>query len=148
MQTGTIVFGSDHAGIYLKEFLISHLGGDNKIVDVGTSQKASCDYPVYARKLCSKVLELQGQGILICGSGIGMSMAANRIRGIRAALCLNEYMARMSRMHNNANVLCLGERIVGVDLAGSIMQAFLSASFEGGRHQQRIELMEEGIEVG
>lgn len=138
-----VIFGSDHAGIDLKRVLMDHLEADFKVIDVGPAQKASCDYPVYARKLCHKVLELQSLGILICGSGIGMCMAANRIRGIRAALCMNEYMARMARMHNDANVLCLGERIVGIDLAKSITQAFLAASFEGGRHQKRIDLIED-----
>ncbi|WP_028574235.1 ribose 5-phosphate isomerase B [Desulfonatronovibrio hydrogenovorans] len=141
-----IVFGSDHAGMNLKETLMDHLGHGYDIMDVGPSEKTSCDYPVYAKKLCTKVLELGCPGILICGSGIGMSIAANRIPGIRAALCSNEYMARMSRMHNNANVLCLGERIIGVDLARSIMDAFLCSSFEGGRHLQRIELMENMVQ--
>lgn len=145
MQTSTIIFGSDHAGVDLKSALIDQLKADYKVIDVGPSQKASCDYPVYAKKLCLKVLELQSPGILICGSGIGMSMAANRIRGVRAALCLNEYMAAMSRMHNDANVLCLGQRIVGVGLAKSIVQAFLAAGFEGGRHQKRVDLIEEVV---
>lgn len=145
MNTENIVFGSDHAGMDLKRFLMDQVESDYKLVDVGPARKTSCDYPVYAKALCQKVLELKCPGVLICGSGIGMSITANRIKGIRAALCLNEYMARMSRMHNNANVLCLGERIVGVDLAGSILQAFLGASFEGGRHQKRIEMIEQGL---
>lgn len=143
LEQKVVVFGSDHAGIELKKFLIDRLGSGYKIIDVGPAEKTSCDYPVYARELCSKVLELDCLGVLICGSGIGMSVTANRIRGIRAALCLNEYMARMSRLHNDANVLCLGERIVGVDLAGSIMDAFLAESFEGGRHQRRVDLIDQ-----
>jgi ribose 5-phosphate isomerase B len=143
MHMKDVIFGSDHAGINLKRALMDDLEADFKVIDVGPDQKTSCDYPVYARKLCHKVLEMQSPGILICGSGIGMCMAANRIRGIRAALCMNEYMARMARMHNNANVLCLGERIVGIDLAKSIMQAFLGALFEGGRHQKRVDLIDE-----
>ena len=137
-----LFFGSDHAGLDLKKYLMDYLRQDYDIIDVGPVQGTSCDYPVYARALCAKVLEFKSPGILICGSGIGMSISANRIRGIRAALCLNEYMARMSRMHNDANVLCLGERVVGVDLAKSIVRAFLSSSFEGGRHQKRIDLLE------
>ncbi len=140
-----IIFGSDHAGMDLKRFLMDQVENDYKLIDVGPARKESCDYPVYARALCRKVLDLQCPGVLICGSGIGMSITANRIKGIRAALCLNEYMARMSRMHNNANVLCLGERIVGVDLAESILRVFLGTAFEGGRHQKRIELIEEDI---
>ena len=143
MQIKRIIFGSDHAGLELKKYLMDEAGTDFETVDVGAFEKKSCDYPVYAKKLCSKVLELDSPGILICGSGIGMSMTANRIRGIRAALCMNEYMARMSRMHNDANVLCLGERNVGIELAASIMRAFLSATFEGGRHQKRIDMIED-----
>ena len=146
MQPPEIVFGSDHAGLNLKKELMDHLAGRLRAWDVGPLQKVSCDYPVYARKLCQKVLEQGIPGVLICGSGIGMSITANRIPGIRAALCLNEYMARMSRKHNDANVLCLGERIVGVDLAKSIMESFLGESFEGGRHQARIDLIESSVQ--
>ena len=111
-------------------------------MDVGTDTTASCDYPVFAFKLCDLVLEKNCLGVLVCGSGIGMSMAANRRAGIRAALCANEYMARMTRLHNNANVLCLGERWAGPGLAQSITEAFLQTRFEGGRHQRRIELFD------
>ncbi len=142
MEKQTIVFGADHAGLELKQYLMAHLDPEWRKMDVGTSDKISCDYPVYAQRLCKKVLELDCLGVLICGSGVGMSIAANRFRGIRAALCLNEYMARMSRMHNKANVLCLGERIVGTGLAVSILQSFLQADFEGGRHGKRLELLD------
>lgn len=138
----TIVFGCDHAGLALKNTLMEHLGSGHEIMDVGTHTLDSCDYPVIAGKLAATVLEKNAVGILICGSGIGMSMVANRIRGIRAALCGNEYMARMSRMHNDANVLCLGERIIGVDLAKAITDAFLQTQFEGGRHQRRVDLID------
>lgn len=144
MQGRTLVFASDHAGFVLKSALMEHLGDGWEKVDVGTQDGTSCDYPVYAKKACQKVLELNCLGILICGSGIGMSMAANRFQGIRAALCANEHMARMSRMHNNANILCMGERIIGSDLAKSILEVFLQAEFEGGRHQKRVELLEVG----
>ncbi len=143
MESKTIVFGSDHAGLMLKKALMDHLGPDWNKLDVGPLEYKSCDYPQYAAKVCSLVLVHGCPGILICGSGIGMSMAANRFQGIRAALCANEYMARMSRMHNNANILCMGERVIGVDLAKSIMDVFLQSSFEGGRHQKRVELLEE-----
>ncbi len=139
----TVIFGSDHAGLWLKRTMMDRLGEDRQKIDVGTEDGSSCDYPVYAGKLCEKVLELDSVGVLICGSGIGMSMTANRFRGIRAALCCNEYMARMARMHNNANVLCMGERIIGVDLAGSIMEVFLKTGFEGGRHLKRLDIIEE-----
>lgn len=143
MKKPMLFFGSDHAGMELKIKLIDYLEQDYECVDVGTREAASCDYPVYAFELGRQVLKHDTLGILICGSGIGMSMTANRIKGVRAALCLNEYMARMSRMHNNANVLCMGERIVGPGLALSMARVFLETSFEGGRHQRRIDLMDQ-----
>lgn len=133
---------SDHAGYALKTVLARELldrGFTPR--DHGTNSEESCDYPVFAHKLCSAVLSEDGQGILVCGSGIGMSMAANRHEGIRAALCTTELHARLSRRHNNANVLCLGARIMGDELALAIMVAFLETAFEGGRHQRRIGLI-------
>lgn len=137
-----IVFGSDHAGLTLKSVLVEHLRGRFTTHDVGTHTLDSCDYPEIAVRLATEVLTRGALGILICGSGIGMSITANRFAGIRAALCANEYMARMSRMHNDANVLCLGERILGVDLAKAITDAFLDTRFEGGRHQRRVDLID------
>ncbi|MFW6324027.1 MAG: ribose 5-phosphate isomerase B [Desulfovibrionales bacterium] len=138
-----LFFGSDHAGLPLKKPLIDHLlSRDHICHDLGTDSLQSCDYPVYAQAVCRKVLETGGMGILICGSGMGMSMAANRFAGIRAALCTNEFLARMARRHNHANVLCLGQRVIGIDLAKSIIDAFLDNSFEGGRHQHRIDMFE------
>lgn len=139
----TIILGSDHAGVQLKAVLSAYLQPEYQILDVGTNSSASCHYPLLAKDLALKVLEKKCLGILICGSGLGMSMAANRIQGIRAALCTNEYLARMSREHNNANVLCLGERVIGIDLAKSIVDSFLSAEFAQGRHQIRVDLLEE-----
>ena len=138
----TIVFGSDHAGFGLKNILMEHLKGRCEAIDVGTHSLDSCDYPLVAGRLAAEVVGRQAMGILICGSGIGVSMAANRFAGVRAALCANEYMARMSRMHNDANVLCMGERIIGVDLAKAIADAFLETGFEGGRHQRRVDLID------
>lgn len=139
---GVIFVGSDHAGLALKTLLATYLADRFSICDAGTHSADSCDYPVIADALCSQVRQSAGLGILVCGSGIGMSMAANRHPGIRAALCTNEYMARMSRLHNNANVLCLGERIIGVDLARAIVDAFVQTSFEGGRHEHRVGLID------
>ncbi|GAB6888019.1 ribose 5-phosphate isomerase B [Desulfothermus okinawensis JCM 13304] len=134
-----IVMGSDHAGYPLKENLKIFLQGKGyEVIDVGCDKENSCDYPEFAFKLCKKVVEDSILGILICGTGIGMSISANRVKGIRAALCFNEYMAKMSRRHNNANVLCLGARVIGEDLALSIVEAFLQEEFEGGRHLRRI----------
>lgn len=137
-----IIFGSDHAGLGLKETLVTHLSGRFEIHDVGTYSRESCDYPNIALELTRLVLAEDALGVLICGSGIGMSIIANRVPGIRAALCGNEHMARMSRRHNDANVLCLGERIIGPDLAAAILDAFLDTSFEGGRHQRRVDLID------
>ena len=134
---------SDHAGFALKSALILRLSSlDYDVVDHGAHSAASCDYPVFAHQLCSAVLDKGGLGILICGTGVGMSMAANRMRGIRAALCATEFQARATRQHNDANVLCLGERVTGTGLAFAIVDAFLDTAFEGGRHQRRIDLFD------
>ena len=139
----TIHIASDHAGFALKSAVIAHLAQQGRAVrDHGTDSAQSCDYPVYAQALCKAVLESGDPGILICGSGLGMSMMANRFRGIRAALCANEFLAAASRRHNNANVLCLGERVVGGGLALAIVDAFLREEFEGGRHQGRIDMLD------
>ena len=137
----TLFIASDHGGFTLKKHLIEHVQKKGyTIEDLGPETLESCDYPVFAQKLCATVNDKQGLGILVCGSGIGMSMAANKCPGIRAALCTNEYMARMSRRHNDANVLCLGERVLGLDVATSILDAFLESTFEGGRHLRRVSM--------
>lgn len=136
----TIFLGSDHAGYELKQFLTAELQAlGHTVIDKGCHSKESCDYPHFAREVCQAVLKDNAPGILICGTGLGMSMAANRIPGIRAALCTVEIMARLARRHNNANVLCMGERIVGRELALAIALAFLDTDFEGGRHQRRVD---------
>lgn len=140
----SVYVGSDHAGYGLKEFMkpyIARLGYE--VVDSGCFSEESCDYPNFAHNVCKNVRNnAENLGILICGTGIGMSMAANRFKGIRAALCANEYQARMSKAHNDANVLCLGSRVIGQDLALSIIQVWLESEFEGGRHQRRVDLIE------
>jgi ribose 5-phosphate isomerase B len=140
----TIFFGSDHAGVSLKAALVPYLTeAGHAVTDLGAHGTASVDYPDFAKAVCQRVLANPGTfGILICGTGLGMSMAANRMPGIQAAVCVNEYLARMARMHNNANVLCLGERVVGQGLAASIVDVFLATAFEGGRHQRRIDGIE------
>lgn len=131
---------SDHAGHALKALLVGQLAQRGfSIRDHGTDSGESCDYPAFAHKLCAAVLDEGGLGILVCGSGIGMSMAANRHDGIRAALCATELHARLGRRHNDANVLCVGARITGEELALAIVDAFLETPFEGGRHQRRID---------
>lgn len=138
-----VCIGSDHAGLALKNILVPFLNGLGYTVeDMGPATTDSCDYPVYAEKVCAKVLETGMPGILICGTGIGMSMAANRHQGIRAALCTNEFHARLTRQHNNANVLCLGERVTGPGIAMELAKLFLETPFEGGRHQRRVDLFD------
>ena len=137
-----IAIGSDHAGYDYRLMLIEHLRAQgHEVIDCGCPTKESCDYPVFAHALCNAVEAEDVPGILICGTGIGMSIAANRHKGIRAALCTTELHARFTRLHNNANVLCLGARVTGVELALAIVDTFLSTEFEGGRHQRRIDLL-------
>jgi len=140
----SIFIGSDHAGFALKAVLIPHLtAAGHAVTDLGPADTQSVDYPHFAKIVCQKVLATpESLGILICGTGLGMSMSANRMPGIRAAVCLNEYLARMARMHNDANVLCLGERVVGQGLAAAITDVFLATAFEGGRHKRRVDLIE------
>lgn len=139
----TIAIGSDHAGYSLKEtikdFLISK---GYRVLDFGTQSTDSADYPLFAKEVCLAIQRGEAhRGILICGTGIGMCITANKFRGIRGALCLNEYMAKMSRKHNDANVLCLGQRVIGVELALSIVEVWLSTDFEGGKHEKRVKLI-------
>lgn len=139
----TVFIGSDHAGFTLKQLIVSQLGSEGyNVIDLGPEQAKSCDYPLFAQKVCARVLEDEALGILVCGTGIGMSMAANRIAGIRAALCTCEFHAKATRQHNNANVLCLGERVTGPGVALDLVRIFLNTSFEGGRHQRRIDLFD------
>jgi ribose 5-phosphate isomerase B len=144
LTSKTIFIGSDHAGFALKSELVSHLQDLGLTVqDCGAHSGESCDYPVAAHKVCRKVLAQDGLGILVCGSGIGMCMAANRHKGIRAALCVHEFHARGCRAHNNANLICLGERVTAPALARDLVEIFLKTPFEGGRHERRVELIEE-----
>ena len=135
---------TDHAGLDLKDYTVALLKQKgHEVVDLGPYDKERVDYPDYAIKVCEAVLaDKEAQGILICGSGIGMSMAANRHHGIRAALCHDAYTAMVARGHNDANVLCFGERIVGKGVAESILDAWIAGSFEGGRHEGRVAKIE------
>lgn len=136
-----IAIGSDHGGFELKNSLLAKLSSlGHEVSDLGCDSDTSVDYPDFADQVCARVLDGKAQfGILVCGTGIGMSMVANRHRGIRAALCHNEYTARLSREHNDANLLCLGDRVLGKGLAASIVDVWLRSSFAGGRHQRRID---------
>lgn len=135
---------TDHAGIELKDYTVQLLKDKgHEVIDLGPYATDRVDYPDYAHKLCEEVLaDERTHGILICGSGIGMSMAANRHEGIRAALCHDAYTATVARGHNDANVLCFGERIVGKGVAESILDAWIIGSFDGGRHTQRVKKIE------
>lgn len=135
---------TDHAGLDLKDYTVELLKAKgHEVVDMGPYNKDRVDYPDYAHKVAEAVLaEPTAQGILICGSGLGMSMAANRHAGIRAALCHDAYTATVARGHNDANVLCFGERIVGKGVAESIIDAWIAGSFDGGRHCGRVEKIE------
>ncbi len=139
-----IAIASDHAGVDYKKRLIEHLTSHGyACVNLGTDTEESVDYPVYAERVCDKITHGECDlGILICGTGIGMSMAANRHRGIRAALCMNTESAVLTRQHNNANILCLGARMLSYEQAVEITDAFLGASFLGGRHQKRIDMLD------
>jgi len=136
-----IGIGSDHAGYELKEAIKKYLTDKGfAVCDYGVESGVTADYPDIARKVCDKVLSGDcDRAVLCCGTGIGMSIAANRLRGIRAANCFDEYSARMARAHNDANVLALGGRILGFDFACEIVSAFLHTEFEGGRHKIRVD---------
>ena len=140
-----IAIASDHAGFELKKTIIEHLTqAGHQLTDLGPEVKESVDYPDYAEKVAKSVAtDVSDFGILVCGSGMGMSIAANKVQGVRAALCGNAYVSEMARAHNNANVLCLGERITGVGLALTIVDAFVSTKFEGGRHSRRVDKIAE-----
>ena len=144
MEDIKVAIGSDHGGFHYKESIIDYLKARNiEFVDVGTHTLESCDYPDIAKLVANKVTSGEVQrGILVCGTGIGMSIAANKIRGIRAAVCSDTYSARVSRAHNNANILCIGERVIGEHLALDIVDIWLKTGFEGGRHKRRVDKIE------
>jgi ribose 5-phosphate isomerase B len=142
----TIVVGSDHAGYFLKEHLKEKLSAWGFTVeDVGTSSNDRCDYPEFGARVGRRVVELgaEGRGVGVCGSGIGISIAANKIPGIRAALVHDETGARLSRQHNDANVICFGERLTGVAVAEAALRVWLDTPFEGGRHAERVAMLAE-----
>ncbi|MHB8126333.1 MAG: ribose 5-phosphate isomerase B [Desulfitobacteriaceae bacterium] len=147
-----IALGSDHGGFQLKEEINKHLQSQGiEVLDCGTNSRDSVDYPHYGLAVGQALLKDKVDlGIIICGTGQGISMAANKLPGIRAALCTETYSARMSREHNNANVLALGGRITGVGLALDIVDVFLNTDFAGGRHCKRLDLiaaLERGEEI-
>ena len=144
MEKEKIAIASDHGGFDLKNKIIEYLKSKGYVVeDFGTYDKNSCDYPIYAKKVAGAILNNDfKRGILVCGTGIGMQIAANRFKGIRAVCPSNCYAARMSVEHNNSNILTLGERVLGAGLAVEILEAWLNAKFAGDRHQRRVEMLD------
>jgi ribose 5-phosphate isomerase B len=140
-----VILGSDHAGLALRgEAMKVAQAAGLEVEDLGPFSGESVDYPDYARQVSQVVAAGRARfGILVCGTGIGMSIAANKVKGIRAAHCTSEFEARMARAHNDANILCVGERVVGLGLGGAIVKAFLETPFEGGRHSRRVEKMKD-----
>lgn len=140
-----IAIGVDHGGYPLKDAVIAHLTKNGyECVDFGTYSPERCDYPVYGEKVARAVAGGECDlGVLICGTGIGISLAANRVPGIRAAVCSEPYSAQLTREHNNANIICFGGRVVGEGMALMIVDAFLNAKFMGGRHAERVAMLDD-----
>ena len=134
-----LLIASDHAGFVLKNKLIDHFKNKFEFRDFGTNSQEPVDYPDFAHKLSNEISTKSLSGVLICGSGVGMSMVANRYNNVRAALCFNENMAKLSRQHNNANILVLGSRLISFEEAIKCFTMFFKSEFEGGRHQARLE---------
>ena len=143
MENKNILIGSDHAGYELKLKVIEHLKELGYTpIDVGNDSLESCDYPIFAGRLCVGIQEGKAPlGILVCGTGIGMSLVANKHKGIRAACCSDTFSARLTREHNDANVLCFGSRVVGMGLALDLVDNFIDTDFEGGKHQRRVDMI-------
>ena len=137
-----IYIASDHAGFKLKSCILSKFVNKKKIIDLGPNSNISVDYPDYAKKLSKKIASNKGSlGILICGSGMGMAITANKIKNVRAALCYSNKNTKLSRLHNNANIITLGERLISKNKAINLIKIFLRTKFEGGRHLRRIKKM-------
>lgn len=152
MKNQHILIGSDHAGYELKLQVIEHLKELGYTpIDVGNDSLESCDYPIFAARLCRGIQEGKAPlGILVCGTGIGMSLVANKFKGIRAACCSDTFSARLTREHNDANVLCFGSRVVGMGLAFDLVDNFLEAEYQGGKHARRVAMItavENGEEI-
>ena len=138
-----IAIANDHSAVELKNIIKEHLESKGyEVLNLGTDSTESCDYPVYGEKVGRAVADGEADlGIAICGTGVGISLAANKVKGIRACVCSEPYTAKLSRMHNNSNILAFGARVVGSELAKMIVDEWLGASFEGGRHQRRVHMI-------
>ncbi len=140
-----IAMGNDHTAVELKNIIKAFLEEKgHEVLDLGTNSTESCDYPVYGEKVGRAVASGEADlGIVICGTGVGISLAANKVKGVRACVCSEPYTAKLSRMHNNSNVLAFGARVVGSEMAKMITEEWLNAEYEGGRHQRRVDMLTE-----
>lgn len=140
-----IAIGNDHVALELKKEIQSYLESKgHEVIDLGTDSPERCDYPIYGEKVANAIVTGNADcGILICGTGVGISLAANKVKGIRAVVCSEPYSAQLSKRHNNTNILAFGARVIGVDLAKMIVDSWLGAEFEGGRHEKRIKMIDE-----
>ena len=140
-----IVIGNDHSAVELKNIIKAHLEEKGyEVMNVGTDTSDSCDYPVYGEKVGRAVASGEADlGIAICGTGVGISLAANKVKGIRACVCSEPYSARMSKQHNNSNIIAFGARVIGVEMAKMIVDEWVNAKYEGGRHQVRVDMLAE-----
>ena len=140
-----IATGNDHTAVELKNIIKAFLEEKgHEVLDLGTNSTESCDYPVYGEKVGRAVASGEADlGIVICGTGVGLSLAANKVKGVRACVCSEPYTAKLSRMHNNSNVLAFGARVVGSEMAKMITEEWLNAEYEGGRHQRRVDMLTE-----
>lgn len=138
-----IGIGNDHSAVAMKREVVDFLNElGHEVVNYGTDSEESCNYPVYGEKVARAVADHEVDlGILICGTGVGISLAANKVRGIRAVVCSEPYSARLSRQHNNTNILAFGARVIGIELAKMIIEEWLNAEFQGGRHQERVNMI-------
>ena len=140
-----IVLANDHSAVDMKKEILAHLEEKGyQVIDIGTNSPESCDYPVFGERAGKMVASGEADlGILICGTGVGISLAANKVKGVRACVCSEPYSAKLSRMHNDTNILAFGARVVGTELAKMIVDEWLAAEFEGGRHKRRVEMIME-----
>ena len=138
-----IAMGNDHSAVEMKKEIKAYVEGKGfQVIDFGTDSTESCDYPIYGEKVGRAVVSGEADlGILICGTGVGISLAANKVKGVRACVCSEPFSAKLSRQHNNNNILAFGARVVGVELAKMIVDQWLEAEFEGGRHQRRVDML-------
>ncbi len=139
-----IAIGNDHAAVELKNIIKEHLEAKGyEVINVGTDTNDSCDYPAYGEKVGRLVASGEAEaGVLICGTGVGISIAANKVKGVRACVCSEPYTAKLSKMHNNSNIIAFGARVVGSEMAKMITDTWLETEYEGGRHQRRVDMLD------